>query len=81
MALANYYILRGVIYQAPDLHHVLNSRLTTSLHHLQQALDTTLDMSRFVLLHFQLKVECSSAIIYTLCPHQVSPQQRALVDL
>ena len=45
--LANYYVLQGTIYQAPDLHHVLNSRLAGTLFHLQEALDKTLKMSRF----------------------------------
>ena len=44
--LANYYVLQGTIYQAPDLHHVLNSRLAGTLFHLQEALDKTLTMSR-----------------------------------
>ncbi|XP_063679955.1 mediator of RNA polymerase II transcription subunit 6-like [Bolinopsis microptera] len=45
--LANYYVLQGTIYQAPDLHHVLNSRLAGTLFHLQEALDKTLTMSRY----------------------------------
>eukprot|EP00116_Pleurobrachia_bachei_P009841 sb/3470103/ len=45
--LANYYVLQGTIYQAPDMYNVLNSRLAGSLHHMQKALDKTLAMSRF----------------------------------
>ena len=45
--LANYYVLQGTIYQAPDLHNLLNSRLAGTLFHLQEALDQTLEMSRY----------------------------------
>ncbi|XP_062510814.1 mediator of RNA polymerase II transcription subunit 6-like [Corticium candelabrum] len=37
--LADYYILAGTVYQAPDLCSVINSRLLSALHHLQFAFD------------------------------------------
>ncbi|XP_065837692.1 mediator of RNA polymerase II transcription subunit 6-like [Oscarella lobularis] len=40
--LADYYILMGTVYQAPDLCAIINSRLTTALCRLQSAFDETL---------------------------------------
>ena len=37
--LADYYILGGTVYQAPDLSAVINSRLVSALHNLQSAFD------------------------------------------
>ncbi|XP_046402292.1 mediator of RNA polymerase II transcription subunit 6 isoform X1 [Ischnura elegans] len=45
--LADYYIIAGVIYQAPDLGSVLNSRLLSTIHHLQSAFDETVSYSRY----------------------------------
>ncbi|XP_019627513.1 PREDICTED: mediator of RNA polymerase II transcription subunit 6-like [Branchiostoma belcheri] len=45
--LADYYIIAGVVYQAPDLYSVLNSRLLTSLHNIQSAFDEALSYSRY----------------------------------
>ncbi|CAN7938227.1 unnamed protein product [Ixodes hexagonus] len=45
--LADYYILAGVVYQAPDLGAVLNSRLLATAHRLQAALDESLSFARY----------------------------------
>ena len=45
--LADYYILAGIVYQAPDLQSILNSRLMTGLHHLSSAFDETLKYMRY----------------------------------
>ncbi|XP_035232238.1 mediator of RNA polymerase II transcription subunit 6-like [Stegodyphus dumicola] len=37
--IADYYILAGVVYQAPDLASVIGSRMLTMVHHLQSAFD------------------------------------------
>lgn len=37
--IADYYIIAGIVYQAPDLGSVFNSRLLTSINHLQSAFD------------------------------------------
>jgi len=37
--LADYYITNGIVYQAPDLGSVLNSRLVTTINHLQSAFE------------------------------------------
>ncbi len=37
--LADYYIIAGTVYQAPDLGSVLNSRLVSTVNHLQQAFE------------------------------------------
>ncbi len=39
--LSYYYILHGVVYQAPDLMSVLSSRLQTASHYLSEALDNS----------------------------------------
>ncbi|XP_043483233.1 mediator of RNA polymerase II transcription subunit 6 [Leptopilina heterotoma] len=45
--LADYYIIAGVVYQAPDLSSVINSRLLTTIHHLQSAFDEVSSCSRY----------------------------------
>ncbi|XP_021963773.1 mediator of RNA polymerase II transcription subunit 6 isoform X1 [Folsomia candida] len=45
--IADYYIIAGVVYQAPDLGSVVNSRLLNTVHHLQQAFDECLSYSRY----------------------------------
>ncbi|XP_022911852.1 mediator of RNA polymerase II transcription subunit 6 [Onthophagus taurus] len=45
--LADYYIIAGVIYQAPDLASVLNSRLLSAVHHLQGAFEEASSFSRY----------------------------------
>ncbi|KAH7950891.1 mediator of RNA polymerase II transcription subunit 6 [Rhipicephalus sanguineus] len=45
--LADYYVLAGVVYQAPDLGSVLNSRLLGAAHSLQGALHEALGYSRY----------------------------------
>lgn len=45
--LADYYVLAGVVYQAPDLGSVLNSRLLGVAHSLQGALHEALGYSRY----------------------------------
>lgn len=45
--LADYYILAGTVYQAPDLQSVVNSRLTTSMHHLMSAFDETISFMKY----------------------------------
>jgi mediator of RNA polymerase II transcription subunit 6 len=45
--LADYYILAGTVYQAPDLQSVLNSRLTTCVHHLSSAFDETISLMKY----------------------------------
>lgn len=45
--LADYYILAGVVYQAPDLCSVINSRLHSALHHIQAAFDEASSYSRY----------------------------------
>lgn len=45
--LANYYIIAGVIYQAPDLMSIVQTRLTTSIHYLQSAFDQVFSHARF----------------------------------
>ena len=39
--LSYYYILHGIVYQAPDLMSLLSSRLQTASHYLSNALDTS----------------------------------------
>ncbi|XP_071961928.1 mediator of RNA polymerase II transcription subunit 6-like [Antedon mediterranea] len=46
-ALANYYIINGVIYQAPDLCSVLNARMLTATYNIQSAFEETLSYSRY----------------------------------
>ncbi|XP_077285970.1 mediator complex subunit 6 [Arctopsyche grandis] len=45
--MADYYIIAGIIYQAPDLASVLNSRLLSSVHHLQSSFEETASYSRY----------------------------------
>lgn len=45
--LADYYILAGVVYQAPDLGSVLNSRLLGAAHSLQVALHEAMGFARY----------------------------------
>ncbi|GBP24333.1 Mediator of RNA polymerase II transcription subunit 6 [Eumeta japonica] len=45
--LADYYIIAGIVYQAPDLASVLNSRLLSAVHHLQGSFEETMSYSRY----------------------------------
>jgi len=45
--LADYYIIAGVVYQAPDLSSVVNSRLLNSINHLQSAFNECLSYTRY----------------------------------
>lgn len=45
--LADYYILAGVVYQAPDLSSVIGSRMLTMVHHLQSAFDEASSYSHY----------------------------------
>uniref|UniRef100_A0A0A9X7W3 Mediator of RNA polymerase II transcription subunit 6 n=1 Tax=Lygus hesperus TaxID=30085 RepID=A0A0A9X7W3_LYGHE len=45
--LADYYIIGGTVYQAPDLASVLNSRILSVVHNLQTAFDETSSYSRY----------------------------------
>ncbi|KAI5643051.1 MED6 mediator sub complex component domain-containing protein [Phthorimaea operculella] len=45
--LADYYIIAGIVYQAPDLASVLNSRLLSAVHHLQCSFEETQSYSRY----------------------------------
>nr|CAG4648898.1 EOG090X0E0D [Polyphemus pediculus] len=45
--LAVYYIIAGIIYQAPDLGSVINSRTLTTINHLQGAFDEARQYSRY----------------------------------
>ncbi|XP_063221750.1 mediator of RNA polymerase II transcription subunit 6 [Bacillus rossius redtenbacheri] len=45
--LADYYIIAGIVYQAPDLLSVINSRLISTVHHLQSAFDEASSYSRY----------------------------------
>ncbi|XP_003386493.1 PREDICTED: mediator of RNA polymerase II transcription subunit 6-like [Amphimedon queenslandica] len=45
--LANYYVLGGVVYQCPDLHSVINSRLLSSLHLIHQAFEEAQSYARY----------------------------------
>ncbi|XP_071650399.1 mediator of RNA polymerase II transcription subunit 6 isoform X1 [Temnothorax longispinosus] len=44
---ADYYIIAGVVYQAPDLGSVVSSRLLSTVHHLQSAFDEASSCSRY----------------------------------
>lgn len=46
-AIANYYIIAGVVYQAPDLQSVIQSKMLTTIHHLQSAFDECFSYARF----------------------------------
>lgn len=45
--LADYYIIAGKVYQAPDLGSVLNSRILSTVHHLQSAFEEASSYSRY----------------------------------
>ncbi|KAL9952698.1 hypothetical protein ACROYT_G039990 [Oculina patagonica] len=45
--LADYYMLAGVVYQAPDLCSVINSRMLSALHHIQAAFNEASSYSRY----------------------------------
>lgn len=45
--LSYYYILHGVVYQAPDFMSVLSSRLEMTSHYLQECLDTSFGFYKF----------------------------------
>ncbi|XP_070502599.1 mediator of RNA polymerase II transcription subunit 6 [Chironomus tepperi] len=45
--LTDYYIIAGRVYQAPDLGNVFNSRLLSTVHHLQQAFDEANSFARY----------------------------------
>ena len=45
--IADYYIIAGVVYQAPDLSSLINSRLLTSLHNLHSAFEESYSFSRY----------------------------------
>lgn len=45
--LADYYVLAGYVYQAPDLNSFINSRLTTALHHLTTAFEDAHSFARY----------------------------------
>lgn len=45
--LANYYIIAGVVYQAPDLQSIIQSKMLTSIHYLQSAFDECFQYARF----------------------------------
>ncbi|XP_046456932.1 mediator of RNA polymerase II transcription subunit 6-like [Daphnia pulex] len=45
--LADFYIIAGVVYQAPDLGSVINSRISTTVNHLQGAFDEARTYSRY----------------------------------
>ncbi|XP_060684326.1 mediator of RNA polymerase II transcription subunit 6 isoform X3 [Hemiscyllium ocellatum] len=45
--LADYYIIAGVVYQAPDLGSVINSRMLTAIHAVQSAFDEAMSYCRY----------------------------------
>ncbi|XP_023016302.1 mediator complex subunit 6 [Leptinotarsa decemlineata] len=45
--LADYYIIAGVVYQAPDLASVLNSRLLSAVHHLQSSFEESSSFAKY----------------------------------
>eukprot|EP01102_Stenamoeba_stenopodia_P013920 TRINITY_DN4570_c0_g1_i2.p1 TRINITY_DN4570_c0_g1~~TRINITY_DN4570_c0_g1_i2.p1 ORF type:complete len:259 (+),score=59.18 TRINITY_DN4570_c0_g1_i2:198-974(+) len=45
--LATYYIINGVVYPSPSIQAVLTARITTSLYHFQQAIDSLRDHVQF----------------------------------
>ncbi|XP_065331664.1 mediator of RNA polymerase II transcription subunit 6 [Cloeon dipterum] len=45
--LTDYYIIAGVVYQAPDLGSVFSSRILSAVHNLQGAFDDTISFSRY----------------------------------
>ncbi|NXS85899.1 MED6 polymerase, partial [Erpornis zantholeuca] len=47
LPLADYYIIAGVIYQAPDLGSVINSRVLTAVHGIQSAFEEAMSYCRY----------------------------------
>lgn len=45
--LADYYIIAGTVYQAPDLASVFNSRMLSTVHHLQSAFEEASSYARY----------------------------------
>ncbi|KDR19367.1 Mediator of RNA polymerase II transcription subunit 6, partial [Zootermopsis nevadensis] len=45
--ITDYYIIAGIVYQAPDLISVVNSRLISAVHHLQSAFEEANSYSRY----------------------------------
>lgn len=45
--IADYYILAGYVYQAPDVNSVINSRMLTCMHHLLSAFDEVNGFMRY----------------------------------
>ncbi|KAL1117496.1 hypothetical protein AAG570_004818 [Ranatra chinensis] len=45
--LADYYIIAGIVYQAPDLASVINSRILSCVNHLQSAFEEAMSYSRY----------------------------------
>jgi len=45
--ITDYYIIAGIVYQAPDICTVVNSRLLSAVNHLQSAFDEALTYSRY----------------------------------
>ncbi|XP_006004628.1 mediator of RNA polymerase II transcription subunit 6 isoform X2 [Latimeria chalumnae] len=45
--LADYYIIAGIVYQAPDLGSVINSRVLSAVHGIQSAFDEALSYCRY----------------------------------
>ena len=73
--IADYYIIGGVVYQAPDLGSVLNSRLLTTVNHLQ----TAFDEARYVMKQAYSLAKNLSIFHQGLLP--VPPFPRVLVGL
>lgn len=45
--LTDYYIIAGIVYQAPDIGSIINSRILSAVHHIQTAFDKTQSYSRY----------------------------------
>ncbi|CAG2112091.1 unnamed protein product [Medioppia subpectinata] len=45
--IADYYIIAGVVYQAPDLHSLINARILSTCHHLSSAFEESYSYSRY----------------------------------
>lgn len=45
--ISDYYILAGVVYQAPDLNSLINSRILAAVHHLQSAFEEAHSFARY----------------------------------
>lgn len=82
--LADYYIIAGVVHQAPDLASILNSRILSTVHHLQSAFEESMSYSRY---HpskgysWELKVPEKSAKKETQREEPSSLFQRQRVDM